>query len=185
MDTDVRRPIILATAFGGVAALFVYSRTRKGESDIADAVDSIGETMDKVVSGVRGIRNNNPGNIRKSAEQWQGLAEDQTDPAFFRFVSMPYGIRAMARILRKYQASYGLDTVQGIISRWAPPNENDTGAYQRSVATNIGTTTTARLSLDDPDTLFALVRAIISHENGAVAALLVSDDAVRQGIALA
>jgi len=181
--------LALGGGLGAALALYLYSRSESGArviSDTADAVgDTVEETVNTVISVARGVRNNNPGNIRKSSEAWQGLAADQSDPAFFRFVAMPYGIRAMAKILRKYQTSYGLDTVQGIISRWAPPTENDTDAYQRAVASRIGTTTTARLALDDPDTLFTLVRAIIAHENGAVAALLVSDDAVRQGIALA
>ncbi len=184
---DNRAAIILAVGAGAALALWASLRGSSEDSPASDnsVSETLGEVVDTVSSVVRGIRNNNPGNIRKSAEQWQGLAQDQTDPAFFRFVSMPYGIRAMVKILRKYSASYGLDTVQGIINRWAPPSENDTGAYQRAVASNIGTTTTAHLSLDDPETMFRLVRAIISHENGAIAALLISDDVVRQGIELA
>lgn len=183
------RVLLLGAGLGGAFALYLYSRTQSGENAIAGATDSIsetvGETVNQVVSAVRGIRNNNPGNIRKSAEAWQGLAPDQTDPSFFRFVSMPYGVRAMVKILRKYSTSYGLHSVRDIINRWAPPNENDTGAYQRAVANSIGTTTTADLNLDDGNTMFALVRAIIAHENGIAAALLVSDSAVWQGIELA
>ena len=43
----------------------------------------------------RGIRNNNPGNIRRNGDPWQGLAKDQTDREFFTFQSAVYGIRAL------------------------------------------------------------------------------------------
>ena len=66
----------------------------------------------------RGIRNNNPGNIRKSKDPWQGLAERQTDAAFFTFKSGPYGIRALARILIAYQDKQKLRTIDGILHRW-------------------------------------------------------------------
>lgn len=118
----------------------------------------------KVVSLVRGIRNNNPGNIRLSSTTWAGQvdASHQTDPAFVQFVAPEYGIRAMARILRSY-AARGADTVREIISTWAPPTENDTGAYIQSVASQIG------VSPDTPigEAQFApLIAAIIRHENG-------------------
>lgn len=47
----------------------------------------------------RGIRNNNPGNIRRSSDPWQGLAKEQIDREFFKFKSSVYGIRALARLL--------------------------------------------------------------------------------------
>ena len=68
----------------------------------------------------RGIRNNNPGNIRRNGDPWQGLAKDQTDREFFTFQSAVYGIRALARLLITYQDKYGLCTIEGIITRWAP-----------------------------------------------------------------
>lgn len=76
----------------------------------------------------RGFRNNNPGNIRHG-EEWLGLAEEQTDPDFFQFVSVEYGIRAMFKILEIYREKYHLTTIDDIISRWAPPTENDTQPY--------------------------------------------------------
>ena len=72
-------------------------------------------------NATRGLRNNNPGNIRKSATAWQGLSPTQTDASFFQFISPEYGIRALATILGTYMKNYGLVTVSDIISRWAPP----------------------------------------------------------------
>lgn len=114
----------------------------------------------------RGIRNNNPGNIRKSKDDWQGLAADQPDGAFFTFESPVAGIRALAKILLNYQRKKGLHTIHDIISRWAPPSENDTAAYIAQVAKHVGCAPEAMLTLSDRTTLFLLVEAIIQHENG-------------------
>ena len=85
----------------------------------------------------RGIRNNNPLNIRHSADQWQGASETQTDKSFVQFKSMAYGYRAAWRILQSYYerfyAQSRVFTVRNILSRWAPPKENDTEAYIRTV----------------------------------------------------
>ena len=40
---------------------------------------------------MRGIRNNNPLNIRHSADRWQGARMKQTDPSFVQFKTMAYG----------------------------------------------------------------------------------------------
>ena len=39
----------------------------------------------------RGIRNNNPLNIRRGKDQWQGLRAQQTDASFCQFESLDYG----------------------------------------------------------------------------------------------
>ena len=46
----------------------------------------------------RGIRNNNPGNIKKNGVDWDGLSEEQTDNTFFQFDDPVYGIRALTKI---------------------------------------------------------------------------------------
>lgn len=135
-----------------------------------------------VKSGVRGIRNNNPGNIELTGDKWVGLSPTQTDGRFAQFTEMRWGVRALAITLKNYDRKYGLDTVRGIINRWAPSVENNTGAYVNAVAQAVGVSPEATIDLDDRDTMFRLVRAIIAHENGRAAALLVSDTAVYQGI---
>lgn len=114
----------------------------------------------------RGIRNNNPGNIRKSKDPWQGLAERQTDAAFFVFKSPMYGIRALARVLITYQDKKNLRTIKDIIRRWAPQTENDTNAYIISVADATGFAQDQLLDMHRFDHLMPLVAAIIRHENG-------------------
>lgn len=115
----------------------------------------------------RGIRNNNPGNIRWG-DEWKGLVPEgqRTDKSFCQFKAPEFGIRAMIIILRNYQSKYGLKTITGIIKRWAPPNENDTQAYIRSVAQATGTEADKPIDLTDSRKLFPLLQAIIKHENG-------------------
>lgn len=118
-------------------------------------------------SDARGIRNNNPGNIRWR-DKWIGLVPEQqrTDTAFCQFVSPECGIRAMIIILNHYQIQHGLNTIAGIIHRWAPPEENDTQAYINSVVTVTGIPAHKHLDLSDSTTMLKLVQAIIVHENG-------------------
>lgn len=114
----------------------------------------------------RGIRNKNPGNIRKSFDKWQGLSSKQLDCDFFQFNAPEWGIRALARILVTYQAKHKLKSVQAIIGRWAPPNENNTPAYVASVAKKLGVAPTADIDVTNPAVMRPLVEAIIFHENG-------------------
>lgn len=111
----------------------------------------------------RGIRNNNPGNIRHG-ESWRGLALEQTDPDFCVFTAPEYGIRAMARILLNYQKKHGIRTIDGIISRWAPPAENNTRSYITAVSRACQVEPTEIIDIAEylPD----IIPAIIQHENG-------------------
>lgn len=115
----------------------------------------------------RGIRNNNPGNIdHNPANKWQGeLSHDKAiESRFCRFSSPEYGIRALSKILINYQKKHGLDTVRKIINRWAPPVENDTGAYVVQVAKACNVSPDAIISVGQ--LLPLMVPAIIKHENG-------------------
>lgn len=114
----------------------------------------------------RGIRNNNPGNIRRNRDPWQGLAERQGDVEFFTFKTPIYGIRALARTLITYQDKYDLRSIRQIISRWAPPVENNTNAYVRAVVADTELDADQLLDLHRFDHLKPLLTAIIQHENG-------------------
>lgn len=127
----------------------------------------------------RGIRNNNPGNIRIGATQWQGMAIEQNDPSFIQFSTPEFGIRAIAKIMLTYE-SMGVNTIEAAIHRWAPPVENDTDAYVQAVCDgcSVGATTVVDLRALMPN----LVKAIILHENGSQP---YTDDQINAGIALA
>lgn len=119
------------------------------------------------MSETRGERNNNPGNIDRNATKWQGMSADQSgDPRFIVFTDPVWGIRAIGKVLLSYAEKHGLKTVRKIINRWAPPVENDTGAYVRHVAELLGVLPDDEIDVRNPDTMEVLVKAIIQHENG-------------------
>lgn len=74
-----------------------------------------------------GLRNNNPGNIRVSESKFKG--ELPSDNAFKKFDTIVNGYRAMFVLLRNYNRLYGINTIRGIVSRYAPPTENNTSSY--------------------------------------------------------
>lgn len=115
----------------------------------------------------RGIRNNNPGNVRYVegiTSTYQGCIG--SDGAFCKFDTPHNGLRALCKLLLVYQDRHGLRTVSGIINRWAPPSENDTSAYVAAVAQHLDVGPDVELDLRREGTLAALAIAIVQHENG-------------------
>ena len=141
---------------------------------------------------MRGLKNNNPLNIRHSKDQWQGASIPQTDKDFVQFKTMAYGYRAAWRTLHTYYKRLRdrkkLFTVENIISRWAPPTENDTKAYIRSVLklSSIG----GKENLLPPSNplgyskLSRLIAAMTIIENG-IRMSQVDEEAICQGYKLA
>lgn len=125
----------------------------------------------------RGIRNNNPGNI-KTGEGWKGVAGN--DGTFDIFTDDTWGLRALAMDLQS-KLNRGLTTIRQIISVYAPPSENDTDAYISAVSAQTG------IGADDPltypDDWPDLMRAIVTHENGDQGALI-SDGDIAQGLSM-
>jgi len=117
------------------------------------------------MSETRGVLNHNPGNLRRSPDKWQGLAKEQDDAEFFQFQSAVWGIRALARTLITYQDRHGLKDIDGIIRRWAPPTENDTESYIRSVCKKTKIGRHALIDVHRYEDLKPLVTAVIAHEN--------------------
>ncbi|ECO0902410.1 hypothetical protein AA449_28225 [Salmonella enterica subsp. enterica serovar Newport] len=72
----------------------------------------------------------------------------------------------MIVILRNYQRKHSLNTVAGIIKRWAPPNENNTQAYINSIAKSTDVTPDQPINTGDSRFMMKLLQAIIRHENG-------------------
>ena len=77
----------------------------------------------------RGLRNNNPGNIRLSRTVWQGEIRPSRDRSFCQFRTMAYGYRALIKLLQNYRRNNGCCTIADFINRWAPPVENNTFGY--------------------------------------------------------
>jgi hypothetical protein len=117
----------------------------------------------------RGIRNRNPGNIDwHENTKWQGLVPsgERTDQRFCEFKDAVWGIRALAVLLINYQDKYDINTVRGIIHRWAPSVENDTREYVYAVCDSCDVEADDPLNLHSYEHLRPLVEAIIFHENG-------------------
>jgi hypothetical protein len=134
---------------------------------------------------VRGIRNNNPGNLRASR-----LASGKDD-GFSTFATMVDGYRAMAEQLKMY-GNAGLDNVASIVTKYAPASENNTSAYIDSVVSSmrkdLGTkelVATTSLDLGDRRVLKSLVDAMIDHENGSGASDYFNGSAYSAAIAAA
>ena len=111
----------------------------------------------------RGVRNNNPGNIRTTSDQWVGKV-GVDDAGFCVFDTPEHGIRAIAKILIKYQ-SRGLTTLRQMIHAWAPETENDTESYLDHVCHFCFASPDNPYTLT-PSRMLALVSAIIKHECG-------------------
>ena len=117
----------------------------------------------------RGIRNHNPLNIRRSKDQWKGMAEVQNDRAFVQFKSLEWGWRAAFWLLtRTYYHKYRLYTIRAIIQKWAPPIENKTEAYIANVSRLTGIAPDEPLGIpsDQPSRWMMVAAAMAIQENG-------------------
>lgn len=114
---------------------------------------------------VRGLRNNNPGNLVKTNIAWQGKILKSTDKNFEQFENIYWGLRAMYKDLIN-DINKGKDTVTKLINEYAPPHENDTTAYINKVAKIVGVQPNQKLSKINGAFLMLLGRAIIKVELG-------------------
>lgn len=114
----------------------------------------------------RGLRNNNPGNIRRSKVRYRGECATSSDAEFKQFQSPSWGYRAMFVLLHTYACRMGLNTVSGMIARYAPSSENDTEAYVRSVARLSGVEVDAPVDTLDESVMIPVVSAMSRVENG-------------------
>lgn len=113
----------------------------------------------------RGIRNNNPLNIRRNGDHFQGEVVPGSDRSFKQFTSMAYGYRAAFVILGTYLAN-GRNTVDKIIRAWAPPTENNTEGYISSVEKRSGVGRHKALTADSGGDYRKIVAAMSHCENG-------------------
>lgn len=189
MANDARTALALALVGGAGLAALVFIRSRsQGSADGGAAADELAPSSQDttpqgeffvpnflntpILQGVtplytaRGLRNNNPGNIRWNvANDWQGQA-GADDQGYAIFVNMHSGVRALVRVLDNYRRQ-GRDTVAAIIAKWAPLGDgNDTAAYTAHVAGQLGVGANTVIDISDVGTMLALVHAITLHENG-------------------
>jgi len=112
----------------------------------------------------RGLRNNNPLNIRHNADVFQGEIKGN-DKSFKTFISMPYGYRAAFVTLATY-LSRGWNTIEKIIAKWAPPTENNTEGYIAKVEKWSGVPRNKELTAADGVDYILIVAAMSFVENG-------------------
>jgi len=171
-------PLALAIIAG--LALFLFARkaiaepaassvTDVGPQDII-APDNLANPPPvfevNTLATTRGERNNNPLNIRYNAtDQWQGLVGHDSD-GFCIFQDVAHCFRAGGIIIRRYYNVYYLNTIRGIITRYAPPSENPTEAYIASVSTRMGIAPDANIDVINSNVMIALLSAMVWQENG-------------------
>lgn len=119
----------------------------------------------------RGLRNNNPLNLRISQNAWLGKVYPNTDGAFEQFTSVVYGIRAAmvnARtLLRRLRVIDRQDTVANLIRAWAPPHDhNDTPAYIKTVCRRANIEQNATLEWKDKESFINVIQAMSFVECG-------------------
>lgn len=135
---------------------------------------------------MRGLRNNNPLNIRNGVSRWKGMEEQEEEKEFVCFLTLSMGYRAAWILLRNYHQrllNEGKNyTLGNIIERWAPPEDgNDSKAYVRSVLRLCAGKVVGRQPLPMPDTpegkpvFTEIMAAMTCVENG------ISMDAVDRG----
>ena len=121
----------------------------------------------------RGVRNCNPGNIRRppkeleDRDKFEGEIRPSRDPSFRTFVKMAYGYRAMHYLLRKYKNKYSLNTLEQMINRWAPPSDNNkTEVYIDFVCDRTGIGRKDIVDVSNMTVMCRIVEAMTVMENG-------------------
>lgn len=114
----------------------------------------------------RGLRNNNPGNIRSNSDVFQGERVPSRDRSFKQFKTMAYGYRAMFKILANYYRNYQLKTIRQMIGRWAPQNENNTSAYVSLVSSYSGIPADDPVDIGSKEQMIRIVAGMSKVENG-------------------
>ena len=118
-------------------------------------------------SNIRGLRNNNPGNLEKRTTPWQGKVphSKNTDGRFEQFESIEMGLRALM-INARTLINRGKNTIEKLIYTWAPPSENNSKNYADYVAKQMGIAKDKIFEKLDQDFFIRLANAITAVENG-------------------
>ncbi len=144
--------------------IFLYKKNRKKYEEVAQQIQ---ELATKNPSLPRGIRNNNPGNIRISNNDWKGKVPKDlnTDKKFEQFTELKYGVRAMTVLMRNWIKKGTANTIEKVVNRFAPPTENNSLNYVQLVSQWTGIPKDQILDIDK-ETMKKLVLAMARKENG-------------------
>ena len=123
---------------------------------------------------------NNPLNIKHSAILWEGMSLNQDDKEIIRFTKPEYGIKAAYKILYTFNTKYHCKTLGQLISRWAPPDKNDTVTYIKIVCTVCKCPPETLVDFNDIDFMCSMLKAMCKFENG----ITYPDSIIKKGILL-
>lgn len=154
------RAIMISGALLVVVGIVTRIANRKKEVQITH----INEDMDTDTSMTLGYRNNNPLNIRDLGIRWNGLVG--SNKGFCVFSTMAYGYRAAMVNIRTSVNEYGCNTLSKIITRWAPPKENNTTSYINTVCDITGFSPNTYINPFSETQMTSLVYAMSIVENG-------------------
>lgn len=156
----------MVTDSANSVAEWIKDKTGWDPRSVGQTIRSIGEDEPEqhAQAAKRGERNNNPGNLNFAGQA--GAELERPGGRFARFETAFDGLRALSRQLVLY-AGRGINSVEKIISTWAPASDNNnTAAYIQAVSQRLGVNPQAALNINDPQTMSALMSSIIHHENG-------------------
>lgn len=156
----------MVTDSANSVAEWIKDKTGWDPRSVGQTIRSIGEDEPEqhAQAAKRGERNNNPGNLNFAGQA--GAELERPGGRFARFETAFDGLRALSRQLVLY-AGRGINSVEKIISTWAPASDNNnTAAYIQAVSQRLGVNPQAALNIHDPQTMSALMSSIIHHENG-------------------
>lgn len=158
-----KRDKILITG-AGVLALILLATTGKASPSGGSGLSYLGQG-----DLPRGMRNNNPGNLKIGSSPWMGKVpvSENTDGIFEQFYLYASGLRAMIKLLRNY-INAGRNSIRMILYKYAPPgvDNNDTESYIDAVVSNSGIGENDYINPDDKEVMYRLVKAMAFHENG-------------------
>lgn len=141
--------IFLGLGISAIGAWYFYDRKRRNDlllnspknstllpdNPISNIITDTNLVIKSMTNA--GIRNFNPLNIEYNPNNnWEGQTGRSGRWAVFS--SDEYGFRAGAKLLKTYASKYGINTIAGIVKKWAPPPENDTQNYINFVSKKTG-----------------------------------------------
>ena len=186
------KPIMASklAAMGGISALSLTSGAvarQHGDLELSERVrnqqqaqQGLGtppKVSDKVLN-TPGYKCCNPLNVKVFGNKWNGLiGQDERGHGIF---SRPEeGIRAGVKVLQSYSNKYGINTIEGIISRFAAADPATLRAYVDNVSHASGYAPDEQLDVKNPDVLRKIIPPMIRQEIGDVP---YSDETINSGI---
>tara|TARA_R110002051_G_scaffold61591_1_gene112795 strand:- start:334 stop:1908 length:1575 start_codon:yes stop_codon:yes gene_type:complete len=154
---------------------YTYDPNRHEGQELEEIVvtgyrDAIDNQMEQLLSSnkreVRAIRNNNPFNLKYTEIKWDGKLplDKETEDTFERFDSNLMGMRAGIINTLTHHIKYGDDTIEKLITRHAPSNENDTKNFINFVSKNMGIEPNQKIDLKNKEVLYEYAKAVVTME---------------------